>query len=133
MSKAAPFSASDRSLVLEIGTAHRLVCNLRRHLSPRTVGIITRSLPLSGRVHRMGQGIVYIRIPVDSGLERVRTDFKEGDVAFLPLAGSICFFLRDMTFPKGMTPIGRLMDDGNGAQLLADAGPGTVLSLRKED
>lgn len=106
-------------------------CSLHRHLSPRTVGIVTRSLPLRGNVHRLGRNIVYVETRIDSGLERPRTDFKKGDVAFLPSTGSICFFLADVSFPNRMTPIGRLDDRDDIAQL-ADIGSGTLLSLRED-
>lgn len=125
-------SASRRSLSLEIGKGHKMDCDLRRHLSPRTVGLILRSVPLSGTMHRMAGGwnIVYMTTSIDSGLERARTEFQKGDIAFLPSAGSICFFLNDTSFPRRMTPIGKL---GGDVGLLASAGPGTVLSITKND
>ncbi len=119
-------SVSRRGLVLEIGTDRKLGCDLRRHLSPRTVGLITRSLPLRGNAHRMGKSIIYIETAIDSGLERERSEFKRGDVAFLPSTGSVCFFLNDVASTNKMTPIGRLVGD---VRLLEDAGPSTPLSI----
>lgn len=123
-------SVSRKNLILEIGSTHnRLECDLRRHLSPRTVGIITRSLPLRGNAHKMGEKIAYIETSIDSGLERARTMFKKGDIAFLPSTGSVCFFLEDVDLTKKMTPIGRL--NGN-IKLLESAASGTVLSIIRE-
>ncbi len=70
-----------------------------------------RSLPLEGHAHLLGKSISYFETSVDSGIERSRTEFKKGDVTFLPSTGSICFFLNDAVFAKTMTPIGKLIGD----------------------
>ena len=85
-----------------------------------------RSLPLEGHAHLLGGNVVYFETHVDSGLERARTEFKEGDVAFLPSAGSICLFTGDVDSSKTMTPIGRL---GDGSGVLKDVKSGDVLRL----
>lgn len=103
----APHSISGIRLIIEISGRTRAVCILKRHLAPRTVGIISRSLPLDGRIHRMGDSILYISTAVDSGMERARTEFKKGDVAFLPSAGGLCFFTGNAESNR-MTLIGRL-------------------------
>ena len=112
-----------KPLTLEIVGKSNTLCDLKRHLAPRTVGIILRSLPLEGNAHHLGS-ITYIETAVDSGMERARTAFKRGDVAFLPSSGGICFFTHDMS-AKTMTPIGRLHDPG----ILNDVKPGDVLRL----
>ena len=93
-------SVSRKQLILEIRGKAKISCDLKRHLSPRTVGTIMRSLPLEGHAHLMGNSISYFETSVDSGIERSRTEFKKGDVAFLPSTGSICFFLNDAVFAK---------------------------------
>ncbi len=127
MSETALSSVSRKNLILEIGSKdNRLECDLRRHLSPRTVGIIIRSLPLQGNAHKMSENIVYIETSIDSGLERARTEFKKGDIAFLPATESICFFLDDVNTTKKMTPIGHLRGDMDLLKLIKT---GTVLSI----
>ncbi|MGH1521333.1 MAG: cyclophilin-like family protein, partial [Nitrosopumilus sp.] len=74
-------------------------------MSPRTVGIIMRSLPLEGHAHQLGQNILYFETNVDSGIERSRSEFKKGDIAYLPSSGSICFFKDNVKSAKKMTPI----------------------------
>ncbi|MGY5142203.1 MAG: cyclophilin-like family protein [Nitrosopumilus sp.] len=101
-------SVSKKQLVLEIQGKSKLQCDLKRHLSPRTVGIILRSLPIDGHAHLMGSSIVYFETSIDSGIERSRTEFKKGEVAFLPSTGSFCFFKSDVDTGKAMTPIGIL-------------------------
>ena len=121
-------SVSRINVVLEIKGKTKLSCQLIRHLSPQTVGHITRSMPLIGNIHNIGQSIVYIETSVDSGIERKRTDFKKGDIAFLPTEGSICFYLDDIFAGKQMTIIGKMMD---GVDKLKTVKPSDVLSLSR--
>ena len=122
-------SVSKKQLILEIRGKGKIKCDLKRHLSPRTVGVIMRSIPLEGHVHLLGKSILYFETSVDSGTERARTEFKKGDVAFLPSSGSICFFTRDVVFAKTMTPIGKL---GDNIDMLNDVKSGDVLSIYEE-
>ena len=76
-------SVSKKQLILEIKGKSKILCFLKRHLSPRTVGTIMRSLPLEGHAHMLGKSIAYFETSIDSGIERSKTEFKQGDVAFL--------------------------------------------------
>ena len=122
-------SVSRKQLVLEIRGKAKISCDLKRHLSPRTVGAIMRSLPLEGHAHLLGKSISYFETHVDGGIERSRSEFKKGDVAFLPSAGSICFFLNDAVFAKTMTPIGKL---GENIDALKDVKSGDVFSIYED-
>ena len=122
-------SVSRKQLILEIRGKAKISCDLKRHLSPRTVGSIMRSLPIEGHVHLLGKSILYFETAVDSGIERARTDFKKGDVAFLPSSGSICFFLNNVTSGKTMTPIGKL---SNNIDALKNVKPGDVFCIYEE-
>ncbi len=88
-----------------------------------------RSLPLEGHVHLLGKSILYFELNVDSGIERSTAEFKKGDVAFLPSAGSLCFFLNDTVFTKTMTLIGKLSEN---IDALKDVKPGDVLCIYEE-
>ena len=123
-------SVSRKQLILEIRGKHKISCDLKRHLSPRTVGTIMRSLPLEGHAHLLGKSIMYFETTVDSGIERSRSEFKKGDVAFLPSSGAVCFFTSDVVSSKKMTPIGKLSGDVN---LLVDVKPGDVFCLYEAD
>ena len=48
-------------VILEINGVERISCQLKRHFSPMTVGLITRILPLRGNAHHMGQSIYTLR------------------------------------------------------------------------
>ena len=115
-------------VILEINGTERISCQLKRHLSPTTVGLITRMLPLKGNAHHMGQSIVYFETRINSGIERKRTDFKKGDIAFLPTEGSICFYMDDVIGEKPMTIVGKIID---GTEKLKVVKPGDVLSLSR--
>jgi len=104
-------SVSKIKVILEIRGKAKLNCELKRHLSPRTVGIISRSLPLEGNAHLFSTNITYFETSIDSGIDRPRKEFKKGDIAFLPANGSICFFSEDISSPKTMTPIGKILSD----------------------
>ena len=119
-------TVSKVDVTLEINGNAKISCQLKRHLSPITVGLITRMLPLRGNAHQMGQSVVYFETKINSGIERKRTDFKKGDIAFLPTEGCICFYLDDVFAGKQMTIIGKMIDD---VDKLKTVKPSDVLSL----
>ena len=121
-------TVSKVNAALEINGNTKISCQLKRHLSPITVGLITRMLPLNGNAHQIGQSIVYFETKINSGVECKRTDFKKGDIAFLPTEGSICFYLDDVFAGKQMTPIGRMTD---GVDKLKTVNPSDVLLLSR--
>tara|TARA_B100000929_G_scaffold181925_1_gene143994 strand:- start:9 stop:389 length:381 start_codon:yes stop_codon:yes gene_type:complete len=123
-----PGTVSRVNVILEINGAERISCQLKRHLSPIAVGLITRMLPLKGNAHHMGQSVVYFETKINSGIERKRTDFKKGDIAFLPTEGSICFYMDDVFGGKLMTIIGKITD---GVEKLKAVKSSDVLSLSR--
>ncbi len=77
----------------------------------------------------LGQSIAYFETSIDSGIERTRSEFKKGDVAFLPSTGSVCFFIKDVISGKKMTPIGKLIGNINA---LNDIKSGDVFCIYEE-
>ena len=122
-------SVSSINIFLEIKGKAKISCQLKRHLSPRTVGLITRSMPLHDNMHRMNKSVVYIKTNINSGMERKKTDFKKGDIAYFPTGGCICFFLNDVLDGQPMTPIGKLLSN---IENLEDVKTGDVLRLYSE-
>ena len=114
-------------VILKINGSENIPCQLKRHLSPVTVGLIMRMLPLSGNAHRMGKSIVYFETNINSGIERKKTDFKRGDIACLPTEGSICFYINDVNNGKPMTPVGKI----NEIEKLTTVKPSDILSLSR--
>ena len=121
-------TVSKVDIILEINGDEKILCQLKRHLSPTTVGLITRMLPLNGNAHQMGQSIVYFETKINSGIERKRKDFKKGDIAFLPTEGSICFYIDDVFDGKQMAIIGKIID---GIDKLKTVKSSDVLSLSR--
>ncbi len=121
-------TVSKVDVILEINGYEKILCQLKRHLSPTTVGLITRMLPLNGNAHQMGQYIVYFETKINSGIERKRKDFKKGDIAFLPTEGSICFYIDDVFDGKQMAIIGKIVD---GIDKLKTVKSSDVLSLSR--
>ena len=121
-------TVSKIDVILEVNGRERIKCQLKRHLSPMTVGLITRMLPLEGNVHQMGRSIMYFETGINSGIERKRTDFKKGDIAFLPTEGSICFYIDDISDGKPMTIIGKIIDD---VEKLSGIKSSDILSLSR--
>ena len=114
-------------VILKINNDVNIPCQLKRHLSPITVGLIMRMLPLSGNAHQMGKSIVYFETNLNSGIERKKTDFRRGDIAFLPAEGSMCFYIDDVYDGKPMTPIGRIDE----IEKLNVVKPSDILSLTR--
>ena len=104
-------TVSSFNVFLEINAKERISCKLKRHLSPITVGLITRALPIHGNAHQIGHSIIYFETKINSGIERKRSDFKKGDIAFLPTEGCICFYMDDVFGGKQMTIVGKITGD----------------------
>lgn len=127
-------SVSRASLVVEVSGAGSAPLELKRHLAPSTVGLLLRSLPVSGGAHALDAAVagsaaaVHLQTAVQAGAERQRTEFAAGDVAFLPHGGSVCFFTRGGTAGRRLTPIGRLGEGG--VALLEGARTGDVIEVR---
>lgn len=119
-------SVSKVKLILEIKGKEKLDCELKRHLSPRTVRIIMKSLPLNGNAHLMSDNIAYLESAIESGIERQRKEFKKGDIAFLPNNGSICFFIDDTVITKAMSPLGKILSN---VESLKNVKSGDIFSL----
>ena len=122
-------SVSAVNLILEINGKSKLFCQLKRHLSPKTVGLISRSLPIQSNAHKMGNSIIYIETTIDSGIERQRSEFKKGDIAFMPYEGSICFFFADSSNVKSMSLIGKIVGD---MDILKEIKSSDIISLYSE-
>src|SRR2546426_9502212 len=119
-------SVSKIDLVLSIKGKALLNLELKRHLAPKTVGIITRSLPLEGNAHMMGINIAFMDTNLNAGGEKLRTQFKKGDIGFLASNSSICFFLEDIPSAKSMTLIGKVASN---LDALKEVKPGDIFSI----
>lgn len=119
-------SVSKIEAVLKIKGRSELKFELKRHLAPKTVGNLTRSIPIEGNAHMMGNSFAYMETRVNTGGEKLRTQFKKGDVAFMAANGSICFFVNDFESTKSMTLIGKITSN---IDALNEVKPGDVFLI----
>ena len=70
--------------------------------------------------------VIYIETALDSGIQRPRTEFKKGDIAFMPYEGSICFFFADSSNVKSMSLIGKIT---NNIDILKEIKSSDIISL----
>ncbi|MDI1495850.1 MAG: Cyclophilin-like domain containing protein [Cenarchaeum symbiont of Oopsacas minuta] len=99
---------------------------LKRHLAPLTVGALLRAFPFKGNANRLGKNIIYVKSSILVGIERARTIFTIGDVAFLPSNGSMCFFTTDIVTDRPMSPIGNITEN---MSIISDVKPGDIMSI----
>lgn len=119
-------SVSKIDLVLSLKGKSTASLELKRHLAPKTVGTISRSIPIEGNAHMMGSSIAYVDTSIKTGGEKLKTQFKSGDVSFLAANGSICFFVDDVSVTKPMTLIGKITTN---LEILRDVKPGDIFTI----
>ncbi len=68
---------------------------LVRHLSPRTIDMIVRKLPIEGRA-ALWKEEVYFEIPMKMGEEKTKSEVEKGTIAFWPMGSAICVFYEDL-------------------------------------
>jgi hypothetical protein len=97
-----------------------------RHLAPTTVNVIIVEMPIHGRVIRIGESNICIIAQISTGVMKGKTNFARGDLACLPLNGSICIFLKEAKSARPMNPIGQVT---SGLDILDKAGSGDTITL----
>lgn len=103
-------SVSRIKLLAEVAGKGSAECELVRHLSPITAGILLKGLPVQDRVHRFEDKFVYIETGLVIGAEKSKTQFRRGDLTFLPSNGAICFITKDCT-TQAMNAIGKIVQN----------------------
>lgn len=98
-------SISRIPVTLEVTNKGFAECEMIRHLSPVSVGIILKRLPLQDRIHKFADKLVYVETGLAIGAEKQKTRFKRGDIAYMTSNGSICIFINDSSVIP-MNPIG---------------------------
>lgn len=64
---------------------------LVRFLSPRTIDMIVRKLPVEGRA-ALWKEEVYFETPIKMGEEKAKGTVENGTLAFWPMGSAICIF-----------------------------------------
>ncbi|WP_158435081.1 cyclophilin-like fold protein [Nitrososphaera viennensis] len=120
-------SVSRVRLVAEIAGKGSAECELVRHLAPLTTSALLKGLPVQDRVHRLEDKFVYIETGLVIGAEKAKTQFKRGDLAFLPSNGAICFVIRDCA-TQAMNAIGKIV---NNIEVIEGVQTGDVIAVKR--
>jgi len=78
-----------------------------RHLAPVTVNAILRSLPSDSRVN-LQPSMICLFTDLRVGVEKPRTQFGRGDVAYLPSGGLVCVFLGITKSDRPLNLVGKV-------------------------
>ena len=70
--------------------------------------------------------MVNLLTKIKIGVEKQRTEFSKGDVAFLAANGSICFFLANVKSQRPLNPVGKVEE---GLDVLQKVGGGDVMEI----
>jgi len=119
-------SVSKQDLLLTLKGKASLNLELKRHLAPKTVGAIIRSIPIEGNAHMIGNNIAFMDTTIRAGGEKLRTQFKKGDIGFMASNSSICFFIDEITSMKPTTLIGKVVSN---LDSLRDVKPGDIFTI----
>ncbi|MEO9363981.1 MAG: cyclophilin-like fold protein [Nitrososphaera sp.] len=114
-------------LAAEVAGKGSAECELVRHLAPLTTSALLKGLPVQDRVHRLEDKFVYIETGLVIGAEKTRTQFKRGDLAFMPSNGAICFVVKDCT-TQAMNVIGKIV---NNIEVIEGVQVGDVIAVKR--
>lgn len=103
-----------------------------RHLAPVTVAAVLDALPLSSRAAVYQGAMVTLLTQIKTGVEKPRTDYSAGDVAFLAANGSICIFLANAKSQRPLSPLGKV-ESGLEVVRTAVAGDVVVISAAAQE
>lgn len=118
-------SISRLTVTLEITNKGLAECEMIRHLSPVSVGMILKRLPLQDRIHKFADKLVYIETGLTIGAEKQKTRFKRGDIAYMTSNGSICIFIKDSSVIP-MNPIGVVKSN---LEIIEDTRAGDIMIM----
>ncbi|MDG6963485.1 MAG: hypothetical protein JRN27_01395 [Nitrososphaerota archaeon] len=104
---AAAGSVSKIECVVSVGGKDEGTISLYRHLAPLTVNAVLRALPLASRAS-VQPPMVCLFSQLQVGVEKPRSQFTRGDVAFLPSGGLICIFLGAARSDRPLNPLGKM-------------------------
>jgi len=120
-------SVSRFKIALEVQDKGSALVELVRHLAPMTIGALLKSLPLQNRVHLYADKFAYIETGLMIGLEKHKTEFRRGDIAYLPSNSSFCVFVQDAKI-QPMNSLGTITSN---LEVIESSRPGDVMIVKK--
>lgn len=100
---------------------------LIRHLGPRTVDAITKTLPFEGRI-ALWKEEVYFEIPVKMGDEKAKPNVEKGAIAYWPMGKALCIFYGESQPYSPVNLIGKVTKN---LEIFADMKSGTRIKVEK--
>jgi len=100
---------------------------LIRHLGPRTVDAITKTLPIEGRI-ALWKEEVYFEIPVKMGDEKAKPNVEKGAIAYWPMGKALCIFYGESQPYSPVNIIGKVTKN---LEIFADMKSGTRIKVEK--
>ena len=93
-----------------------------------TVAALLDELPLASRAMIYPGKMITLLTKIKTGVEKQRTEFARGDVAFLAATGSVCIFLANAKSDRPLNPVGKVEE---GLEVVQAATAGAVVEISK--
>jgi hypothetical protein len=100
---------------------------LIRHLAPRTVDAITKSLPIEGRA-ALWKEEVYFEVPVKAGDEKAKPTVEKGAIAYWPMGSALCIFYGES---QPYSPVNIMGTVTKNLEIFADIKSGTRIKVER--
>ncbi len=100
---------------------------LIRHLAPRTVDAITKTLPIEGRM-ALWKEEVYFEIPIKMGDEKAKPKVEKGTIAYWPMGNALCVFYGESQPYSPVNIIGKVTKN---LEIFADIKSGNRIKVEK--
>lgn len=100
---------------------------LIRHLAPRTVDAITKSLPIDGRA-ALWKEEVYFEVPVKAGDEKAKPTVEKGTIAYWPMGSALCVFFGES---QPYSPVNIMGTVTKNLEIFAETKSGTRIKVDK--
>ncbi|MDH5448247.1 MAG: cyclophilin-like fold protein [Candidatus Bathyarchaeota archaeon] len=101
---------------------------LIRHLAPRTVDAITKTLPIEGRA-ALWKEEVYFEIPIKMGDEKAKPKVEKGTIAYWPMGNSLCIFYGDT---QPYSPVNIIGTVTKNLEIFAETKSGTRIKVERK-
>jgi hypothetical protein len=98
---------------------------LIRFKAPRTIDMIVRKLPMSGRIALYKEEI-YFEIPIKMGKEKAKSTVEMGTIAFWPMGNALCVFYGNT---QPYSPVSILGEITKNLELFISAKSGTIIKV----
>jgi hypothetical protein len=106
----APDSFSRVPMGISVLGKGKFKAEIIKHLAPSTSSSIIRKGKIAGRA-TLEPNFVIVLTNIKAGPEKQKNRFAAGDIAFLPLNGSLCIFVSDSSTSRPMNHVGRVIED----------------------